>query len=230
LGGRVARRQYRNVIEKWPDPWPLWRLVLRTPRLELRPDDDAGLSELVEAAYAGVHPPDRMPFFVPWTDAPREELGRNTLRFYWERRAAFRPAEWSINFLVRRDGRVIGCQEVSGRDFAVTREVVTGSWLGMRYQGQGYGTEMRAAVLLFAFDHLGARSARSAAFEDNAQSLAVSRKLGYQPDGTAVMARRGRPATDLRLLLTKEDFAAHRPDWSLEVAGVADALPMLGLA
>ena len=24
------------------DPWPLRHLVLRTPRLELRPDDDAG--------------------------------------------------------------------------------------------------------------------------------------------------------------------------------------------
>jgi hypothetical protein len=26
-----------------PEPWPLRHLVLRTPRLELRPDDDAGL-------------------------------------------------------------------------------------------------------------------------------------------------------------------------------------------
>jgi hypothetical protein len=49
-----------------PDPWPLRHLVLRTPRLELRPDD-AGLLELVEEAYRGVHPPDRMPFLVPWT-------------------------------------------------------------------------------------------------------------------------------------------------------------------
>ena len=39
-----------------PEPWPLRHLVLRTPRLELRPDDDAGLLELVEEAYRGVHP------------------------------------------------------------------------------------------------------------------------------------------------------------------------------
>ena len=37
-------------------------LVLRTPRLELRPDDDAGLHELVDVAYRGVHPPEEMPF------------------------------------------------------------------------------------------------------------------------------------------------------------------------
>ena len=35
--------------------WPLRHLVLRTPRLELRPDDIAGLDELVAVAY-GRHP------------------------------------------------------------------------------------------------------------------------------------------------------------------------------
>ena len=36
-----------------PDPWPLRHLVLRTPRLELRPEDDAGLLELVDLPTAG---------------------------------------------------------------------------------------------------------------------------------------------------------------------------------
>ncbi len=44
---------------------------------------------------------------------------------------------------------------------------------------------MRAAVLLLAFDHLGARTARSEAFADNPASLRVSEKLGYAPDGRA---------------------------------------------
>ena len=52
-----------------PEHWPLRHLVLRTPRLELRPDDDAGLAELVDVAYRGVHPPEQMPFAMPWTDA-----------------------------------------------------------------------------------------------------------------------------------------------------------------
>ncbi|MFC3899118.1 hypothetical protein ACFOWZ_47300 [Lentzea rhizosphaerae] len=33
--------------------WPLRNLVLRTPRLELRPDDDEGLYELVDVAPRG---------------------------------------------------------------------------------------------------------------------------------------------------------------------------------
>ena len=50
--GRRASRIAR-VTER-PDPWPLRHLVLRTPRLELRPDDDAGLLELVDLAHEGI--------------------------------------------------------------------------------------------------------------------------------------------------------------------------------
>ncbi|GAA5169579.1 GNAT family protein [Pseudonocardia eucalypti] len=208
--------------------WPPHGLRLRTPRLELRPDDDPGLGELVEAARAGVHPADQMPFAVPWTDAAPEHLGGGMLRYFWSERAAVAPERWSLNFLTRLDGRVIGTQGLMGVDFAVTREVSTGSWLGGRYQKQGFGTEMRAAVLGLAFDHLGARLARSGAFVDNARSLALSRRLGYVDDGTETLARRGCPATQRRLLLTEADYRAHRPEWRVEVTGLEPCLPMLG--
>ena len=209
------------------DPWPLRHLVLRTPRLELRPDDDAGLFELAEVAVGGVHPPEQMPFLTPWTDAGPAEIAANTLRWHWRARAGFGPEDWRLNFLVRRDGRVVGMQEIGATEFAVTREIRSGSWLGRRHQGCGVGTEMRAAVLLFAFDHLGATSARSAAFVDNPASMRVSEKLGYRRDGTEVVARRGAPVEDVRLLLTPEAF--RRPAWPLEVEGVAACLPALGV-
>jgi hypothetical protein len=63
----------------------------------------------------------------------------------WSQRASPSPDHWHLNFLVRLDGRVIGVQSVHGRDFAVTREVSSGSWIGLRRQGRGIGTEMRAA-------------------------------------------------------------------------------------
>jgi RimJ/RimL family protein N-acetyltransferase len=208
------------------DPWPLRHLVLRTPRLELRPDDDPGLLELAEEARLGVHEPDRMPFVTPWTDVEPAERAVGVLRWGWERRAALRPERWSLHFLVRCGGRVVGMQEVAGTDFGVTREVMTGSWLGLRHQGRGIGTEMRAAVLMFAFDHLGAIRARSAAFHDNRASLRVSEKLGYRRDGTEVFARRGEPAEDIRLLLDRD--ALRRPAWTLEAEGVEACLPTLG--
>jgi RimJ/RimL family protein N-acetyltransferase len=204
--------------------------VLRTPRLELRPDDDAGLLELVGVAYQGIHPPQQMPFSRPWTEVDPAELGRNTVQYYWVQRAALRPDTWNVHFLIRVGGQVIGTQQLGGKDFAVTRELHTGSWLGQRHQGRGYGTEMRAAVLALAFDHLGAEQARSGAFTDNPASAAVSRKLGYQPDGTCTRLRRpGERATEQRLLVRRADFDACRPEWTLHVAGLDACRPLLGV-
>ena len=200
--------------------WPLRQLVLRTPRLELRPDDDAGLDELVAVAYDGVHPSDEMPFTVAWTDADPRYLGRGILQHHWAERAALAPERWAIHFLVRCDGHVVGTQRLGARDFAVTREVDTGSWIGQRHQRRGIGTEMRAAVLLFAFDHLGAESARSSANTANPASLGVSRRLGYRGDGTETLVRRGRRTEDARLLVTPESL--HRPEWTLAVTGYTE--------
>jgi RimJ/RimL family protein N-acetyltransferase len=200
--------------------WPLRHLVLRTPRLELRPDDDAGLDELVAVAYGGVHPPEEMPFGEPWTDADPRFMGRGALQYFWSQRAALTPERWAINFLVRSNGRVIGTQKLGARDFAITREVDTGSWIGLGHQGRGIGTEMRAAVVLFAFDHLGARTARSSAFADNARSHGVSRRLGYRRDGSETVARRGVAVEHVRLVVTPSTLVC--PSWSLGVAGYTE--------
>lgn len=215
--------QHRRMTE----PWPLWGLELRTPRLTLRPDDDAGLAELAAEAVRGVHPPEEMPFLAPWTDAEPTDLVRDTMKFYWSARVACRPENWAVNFLVRYEGKVIGNQGMEAKDFAVVRSVATGSWLGRRFQGNGLGTEMRAAVLMFAFDHLGAVAARSGAFADNEASQGVSRKLGYVEDGTTVYARRGQPATNVRLVVRPDTFV--RPDWKLEVTGLEQVRSLFGL-
>jgi RimJ/RimL family protein N-acetyltransferase len=206
------------------DPWPLRRLTLRTPRLELRPDDDDGLFELVEEAHRGVHPPDEMPFIAPWTD----QVGHRSLQHYWSQRAQLGPEDWTINFLVRLDGRVIGNQGLMGTNVGLVREVRTGSWIGLRHQRRGIGTEMRAAVLAFAFDHLGAVRARSSAFSGNVASLRVSERLGYRHDGTETVVRRGRPTQDVRLLVTPDLFA--RPDWVLQMEGLDACRELLGVA
>ncbi len=49
-----------------------------------------------------------------------------------------------LELVVVRDGTVVGTQGVGAHDFAVLRQVSTGSWLGRAYQGQGIGTQMRA--------------------------------------------------------------------------------------
>ena len=67
----------RGTLVGHDDPWPLRHLVLRTPRLELRPDDDAGLLELAEEARLGVHPPELMPFVAAVDRRPRRRSARS---------------------------------------------------------------------------------------------------------------------------------------------------------
>ncbi len=208
--------------------WPIFGLQLATPRLSLAPLQDVDLPELCELILAGIHDQAVMPFKMPWTDVPRAELIPNTLRFYWSARAASTPDNWSVLFVVRRKGVPVGLQELKAKDFAVTRTVSTGSWLGRDHQGQGIGTEMRSAVLQFAFDHLKAERADTGAFTDNPQSLAVSRKLGYRPDGTAVLQRRpGERAVEQRLTVDRATFV--RPGWMVQFRGLPACLPYFGI-
>jgi RimJ/RimL family protein N-acetyltransferase len=210
------------------DRWPLFGLRLRTPRLELRLPTLDQLAALADLAAEGIHDPDTMPFGIPWTDAPPDQRARGTLQWHWRKWADWSPERWNLNLVALADGVVVGTQDVAAIDFVVTREVRTGSWLGRRFQGQGLGTHMRAAVLHLAFDGLAAEYATSGAFTDNAASLGVSRRLGYADDGIERQERRGRPATQRRLRLDRERWQAHRTV-PVEITGLEPCLPMFGL-
>ncbi|MEU4409964.1 GNAT family N-acetyltransferase [Streptosporangium sp. NPDC023963] len=206
--------------------WPLLNLRLITPRLELRIPSPDDLDELADRALEGVHDPELMPFGVPWTDAPADELPGNIVRFHLGVISRWRPERWCCNFVVVHEGRVVGVQDVSASDFPVTREVHTGSWLGRTYQGDGIGTEMRAAALHLAFAGLGALTAVSGAFLDNPASLAVSGRLGYRPDGLSVHQVRGQGAVQQRLRLDRDGFTSPVP---VEIHGLQPCLPHFGL-
>ncbi|MEW2485006.1 GNAT family N-acetyltransferase [Streptomyces sp. NPDC048411] len=190
--------------------WPLYGLRIRTPRLELRLPDLELLDDLAGVAADGVHAPDSMPFTVPWTDGTPAERGRAVYQHVLSTVANWSVRDWVLSLVVLREGKVVGRQDLGARDFAVTGEVHTGSWLGLAHQGQGIGTEMRAAVLHLAFAGLGARSAISAAMTDNPRSLGVSRRLGYLPDGLEVAALRGAPVTLQRLRIDRDRWEEHR--------------------
>jgi RimJ/RimL family protein N-acetyltransferase len=212
--------------------WPLFDLRLTTPDLELRVPSLDDLDAIADLGVDGVHDPAAMPFMVPWTDADPATRARSTLQYHWNTWASWRPEAWRLEFVAVRDGSVVGSQGVGAQDFAVVREVHTGSWVGRRYHGQGIGTQMRAAVLHLAFAGLGAVSAGSGAFTDNPASLAVSRKLGYQPDGISLCARRGTSATEQRLRLSRDDwerFATGPAGVPVRIEGLEPCLPLFGV-
>jgi RimJ/RimL family protein N-acetyltransferase/predicted GNAT family acetyltransferase len=200
LGFTVVGR--RDVYTRLPSP--LTRLRLRTPRLELRVPTRAEARRLFAVAEAGVHAPDVMPFEIPWTD----NLDEADFVAY---STASTPD--AIRFAAFLDGAPIGVQ---GVDFH-SEWVTTGSWLGGAYHGRGFGTEMRAAVLTYAFGVRGATVARSGAIQGNPQSLGVSRKLGYEVTGSHIVSPRGEP-------LEHTDVALHRDRFRSPVTVTVDGV------
>ena len=154
--------------------------------------------------------------------------GPQHVLYHWSQRGAWKPEHWSLDLVVVRDGAVVGMQGMSAADFAVLREVSTGSWLGQAHQGQGIGTEMRAALLHLAFAGLAAQYATSTAFTDNPASLGVSRKLGYADDGIQRQVSRGQPATLQRLRLDRETWAGDALPAGHD-RGLQPCLPLFGL-
>ncbi len=208
--------------------WPLFDLRITTPRLQLRLPTENLIDQLIDTALDGVHDPTRMPFAVPWTRAPREQLPFNTLSFLWRELARFNPDDWHLPLAVIVDGGAVGVQGLIAKDFPVTRQVETGSWLGLRHQGKRYGTEMRSAALHFAFSTLGAEVATSASFVDNPASIAVSRHLGYRDDGSEQTAREGIMMEQLRFRLTRDDWQRRQAD-NVRVEGFDRCRALFGL-
>ncbi|HZQ58550.1 MAG TPA: GNAT family protein [Acidimicrobiales bacterium] len=186
--------------------WPLFDLRLETSRLALRPPTDADFPALLAAIDAGIHDPTEMPFSVPWTDAAPDARRRAAAQHWWRNRAMWSADEWHLTMAVFRDDEAIGVQELCAVGYPALREVRTGSWLTRAAQGQGYGKEMRAAVLQLAFEGLDAEVARTAAFVDNTASLRVSRAVGYRENGHHRLVRRGVPTEIV-------DFEMTRADW-----------------
>jgi RimJ/RimL family protein N-acetyltransferase len=210
------------------DAWPLFGLRLRSERLVLRMPTDDELVELMELARAGIHPPDEMPFGVAWSVLPSPAFERGFLQHHWSIRGSWSPEHWTLNLMTELDGVPIGSQSVRADEFAIHRTVDTGSWLGRAYQGRGFGKEMRAAVLGFAFDGLGARVAESAAFVDNAASNAVSRGLGYEDNGVGSLAPQGVARVSQRFRMTVEGWRA-RPRPALIIEGMEPCLDLFGV-
>jgi RimJ/RimL family protein N-acetyltransferase len=209
------------------DHWPFFALRVVTPRLELRYPDDELCVALAELASRGVHEPGVMPFSIPWTEAPPDELPRNSLQWYWRARAELSPAKWHMDLAVLVDGEVVGVQGLMATRFGERRGVETGSWLGLAHQNKGIGTEMRRAVLHLVFAGLGADFAETSAWEDNAASLAVTAKLGYQPTGDAIEFRKDVPTTMLRFRMDRSRWEADLAAGDITIDGLERCLPLL---
>jgi RimJ/RimL family protein N-acetyltransferase len=210
-----------------PPHWPLYDLRLRTERLELRLPTEAEIGALCEVAAAGIHPPGEMPFGVAWTSKPNPGFEREFVQWHLKQRADWTADAWSLELAVFLAGQPIGSQALAARNFATFRTVSTGSWLGIGHQRQGFGKEMRGAVLTLAFEDLTAEVATTEAFLDNPASAGVSRALGYRSNGTGSIAPEGVARETERFRITRADWTG-RPRPIVAIEGLDACRAMFG--
>ncbi len=166
------------------DAWPLFDLRLQCRGVSLRAVREADLAHL-----AAIQPSD-------YEHDPAAEMlaglshdqNRRRLVYqgYWRSVGTWSVRSWTLDMVVERDSCVVGVQSLEAENFPRLRTVDSGSWLIEPVRGQGVGIAMRMAALGLAFDHLGALAAISSARADNAASLGVSRRIGYQPNGISL--------------------------------------------
>lgn len=208
-------------------PSRLFRLRLSTPRLELRLGSEEEVEELGRLAARGIHAAEEMPFAVAWSDRAGEPGFLD--EFVAHHRAALAswdPGDWMLNLLVWANGSLVGTQSLGVAASEPGRVVTTGSWLGAAFQGEGIGTEMRAAVLELAFRGLGAEAATSSWLEGNVASARVSEKLGYRETHLSTKSPRGVPVTTHELRLEQ---AAWRSPVAVAIDGLEECRDLLRL-
>jgi RimJ/RimL family protein N-acetyltransferase len=152
------------------------------------------------------------------------------VQFWWKSRANWAVDEWHLPFAVFIDGIAVGVQELFAKQFPTIREVGTGSWLTQGIQGRGIGKRMRAAVLRFAFDELGALAAHSNAFADNHASNRVSCALGYTENGRNRQAPRGERREMINYVLTADSW--RKTEWAnfpIHIRGAQQCQDFFGL-
>ncbi|MEL6894296.1 MAG: GNAT family N-acetyltransferase [Actinomycetota bacterium] len=191
--------------------WPLFDLEIRTADLTLRYPNDSDLMMLVDLAAEGVHDESFMPFSIPWTRIPVPDLQRKALQFHWQCRAETSPTNFRLPLVALVEGAIVGTSELWAKEFATLRQFETGSWLGQAFQGRGIGTAMRRATLALGFDGMGATRALTGAWEDNAASIAVTRKLGYVEQGHRWDVREGVATQLLGFEMEREQYDRVRP-------------------
>jgi RimJ/RimL family protein N-acetyltransferase len=207
--------------------WPLFDLRLATPDLALRAMTEADLAPVADLLPDDVE----LDPAAQTYDVGDARTGRGMVahQSYWQSYGTWRPSAWRLSFVVRAAGEIVGVQELEGNDFPVLRTVDTSSFLVPAARGQGYGKQMRGAVLALAFGPLRAEAAITSAWHDNHASLGVSRALGYRPNGESLHARRDRADVMKHMRLLRSDWLASGRGDQVKISGLEGCWPLFGL-
>jgi RimJ/RimL family protein N-acetyltransferase len=217
-------------VDSVADLWPVFGLLIQTPRLHLRLPREEDLCDLARAARV-IAGPGEPQLHLPWMYEPSPGMERQFLQRYWRALAHWKPESWHLPLAIYRGGRPIGIQDIWANDFAHVRSVGTGSWISRGEQGNGYGTEARIAVLELAFSQLSAEEACTEYIDGNYASEKVSRKLGYTGNGQHLIYRDDTGhMTEYRLRLDRHTWQKDRQGIPCAITGIGPCLALFGLS
>jgi [ribosomal protein S5]-alanine N-acetyltransferase len=125
-------------------------------------------------------------FLEPWEPrwAP-DELQRSG----WRQRLRRYHQDWAqgtaLAFLIfeNRNGRLIGGITLGNIRHGVSQSAHIGYWMGERYAGQGFMVDAVGLVAQHAFEVLKLHRIEAACIPDNARSIRVLEKAGFQREG-----------------------------------------------
>ena len=164
-------------------PLPFFRRelpALKGSRINLRlpePNDHREWASLRQTSRA---------FLEPWE--PRwspDELERSAWRQRIRRYREDFEQGLAVAFFIfeNRSGRLVGGITVGNIRHGVSQSGQIGYWIGERYAGQGFMLEAVRLVINFAFETLRLHRIEAACIPDNARSVRVLEKAGFQREG-----------------------------------------------
>jgi ribosomal-protein-alanine N-acetyltransferase len=160
------------------DPQPL----VRGDGLYLRPAIGADYS-----AWARLREQSRA-FLTPWEPTwPSDDLTRAAFRRRLRRQAEDIARDEGFAFLIfeSTSDELLGGLTLGGIRRGVAQAATLGYWMGAPHAGQGRMTRAVAAVVRFGFDTLRLHRIEAACIPDNAPSIALLERNGFQREGFA---------------------------------------------
>jgi len=165
-------------LAKTADPQPL----VRGDGLYLRPGVAADYS-----AWARLREESRA-FLTPWEPTwPSDDLTRSAFRRRLRRQAEDMARDESFAFLIfdSSSDELLGGLTLGGVRRGVAQAATLGYWMGAPHAGKGRMTRAVAAIVRFGFDSLRLHRIEAACIPDNAPSIALLERNGFQREGFA---------------------------------------------
>jgi RimJ/RimL family protein N-acetyltransferase len=177
---------------------------VRTARLWLRPPRDSDAERLF-ALFANWE-------VMRWLSSPPWPYELEHARGFIDARMVPHP-DFITAAIVLDDALIGSIEAIVKPASAIQRErgYAIGYWLGQPYWGRGYMTEAARGFIAHAFATIPDDAIYSGAFADNAASLRIQEKLGFERDGEAMSFSNphGADVLHVNTRLARADFADH---------------------